>query len=411
MTIARDPVRLLTLTTLFPNSVRPRHGIFVANRLGRLRASGRVDARVIAAVPSFPGCYRDEAQVPEAEALDGLAVRHPRYLNIPRVGMGLQPRLLAMALLRDLERSGWKRERFDVVDAHYFYPDGVAAAVVADTLGLPLVISARGSDINLIGAMRAPRQAMVASARRAQATIAVSQALAQAMTAIGMPDERTSVLRNGVDAELFQRAPREASRQRLGLPLHVPLLLGVGNLVAEKGFDLLLRVASTLQEAHVLVVGEGAARTSLEALARDHLPGRCHWRASMAQSELRHAYSAADVLVLPSLREGWPNVLLESIACGTPVCAADVGGVREIVREPAAGCVVTGRDEDTWRRALAALLRERADPVRVRACALPFGWDEVVSAQCDLYERVRGQWAERHRSQAPAPRALSEANP
>lgn len=411
MTAPRDPVRLLTLTTLFPSSVRPRHGIFVANRLRRLCATGRVSARVIAAVPSFPGWYRDDVRVPEAETIDGLAVRHPRYLNIPRVGMRLQPRLLASALLRDLERSGWRHDGFDVVDAHYFYPDGVAAAAVADALDLPLVISARGSDVNLIGTLPGPRRAMVAGARRAQATIAVSQALAEAMIALGMPGERTSVLRNGVDAGLFQPAPRNAARERLSLPLSVPLLLGVGNQVAEKGFDLLLRVASAVPEAHVLLVGEGTLRASLEALARERLPGRCHWRASMAQAELRYAYSAADVLVLPSLREGWPNVLLEAMACGTPVCAADVGGVREIVRDRAAGCVVPGRDETVWRDALVALLHDRAPPERVRTCALPFGWDEVVNAQCDLYERVRTQWTGRRRVAGQSQHALSEANP
>ncbi|HEX4885200.1 MAG TPA: glycosyltransferase family 4 protein, partial [Casimicrobiaceae bacterium] len=139
MGVHRNPVRLLTITTLYPNAVRPRHGIFVANRLHRLCATGRVEASVVAPVPWFPGWYRDEAPVPLEEVLGGIEVRHPRFLNVPGVGMRLQPKLLADTILRDLDRSGWLRRGFDVVDAHYFYPDAVAAGRVADVLGLPLV--------------------------------------------------------------------------------------------------------------------------------------------------------------------------------------------------------------------------------------------------------------------------------
>src|SRR5437667_7150401 len=102
--IQRAPVRLLTLTTLFPNSRQPRHGIFVANRLRRLCDTGRVDATVVAAVPWFPGAYRDRARIPENENIAGFNVRHPRYLNIPRFGMRIQPDTLARALLDDVRR-------------------------------------------------------------------------------------------------------------------------------------------------------------------------------------------------------------------------------------------------------------------------------------------------------------------
>ena len=173
------PVRLLTLTTLFPNARQPRHGIFIANRLARLRDTGRIDATVVAAVPWFPGAYRDAAGVPRTETICGMPVRHPRYMQVPAVGMRIQPDSLSRALLEELRRTGLGVNRFDVIDAHYFYPDGVAAARVAQALGLPLVISARGSDINLIGdiGVRATA-ACLRAANAAQALIAVSAALA-----------------------------------------------------------------------------------------------------------------------------------------------------------------------------------------------------------------------------------------
>ena len=382
------PVRLLTITTLYPSLARPRHGIFVSNRLRRLCATGRVEASVIAPVPWFPGWYRQEAQAAASESVDGIEVRHPRFLNIPRVGLRLQPRLIAAAVLRDLEASGWRRRSFDLIDAHYLYPDAVAAAHVARALGLPLVASARGSDVNLLGTMAWPRACIVKTANRAAAVIAVSNALASAMKSLGVADDRIVVLRNGVDAQLFRPEARDESRARLGLATDARVVVAVGNLVTEKGLDLLLNAVAPLADVQVLLVGEGPCARTLDALAARRLPGRLRRLATMPQSELRYVYSAADVLALPSLREGWPNVLLEALACGTPVVAAAVGGVPEIVCGPIAGTLVTTRSEAVWTDAIAAALRDRPPALDVRAAALAFAWDDVIARQCELYEQV-----------------------
>ena len=241
------PVRLLTLTTLFPNSRQPRHGIFVANRLRKLCESGRVQAEVIAAVPAFPGAYRYATEVPARETIDGFDVRHPRYFQIPGVGMRVQPDALARAIRREVRRGDTRA--FDVVDAHFFYPDGVAAARVADELDLPLVISARGSDINLIGDIPFARERMLRAAERAQALIAVSEALADRMRAIGMPSERIHVLRNGVDTQMFRPMPKAEARARLGLDDRSQWVLCVGNLVSEKGLDVLVRAIGVLPKS------------------------------------------------------------------------------------------------------------------------------------------------------------------
>jgi glycosyltransferase involved in cell wall biosynthesis len=382
------PVRLLTLTTLFPNSRQPRRGIFIANRLARLRTTGRVDCRVIAAIPSFPGAYRETAGVPESEQIHGLPVRHPRYLHVPGVGMRIQPDALARALLENLRSHGDDASRFDVVDAHYFYPDGVAAARVAAELGLPLVISARGSDINLISETPFALRRMRDAADGAQALIAVSAALASRMASLGMPRERIHVLRNGVDSNLFVPVPQAEARARLGLREGARYVLGVGNLVAEKGFDLLVRAVAMLPDTRLLLVGEGPLRATLRALAQSVAPGRIEFRGNMPQPELRVAYSAANVLGLPSLREGWPNVVLEAIACGLPVVAANVGGVSEILAHDAPGALVESREPQAWSRALATLIEASHRRENVRRYALRFGWDDVVAAQCALYERV-----------------------
>jgi len=384
----RTPLRLLTLSTLFPNARQPRHGIFVANRLARLRDSGRVQASVVAAVPWFPAMYREYAAVPRRETLLGFDVRHPRYLHVPGLGMRMQPDSLARALLQELRRCRMDAASFDLVDAHYFYPDGVAAARIADELGLPLVISARGSDINRIGEIPFARDRMLQAAHRAEALIAVSVALGAKMASMGMPAENIHVLRNGVDSTMFLPAPRAEARALLGLAENDRCVLGVGNLVPEKGFDLLIRAVSSLAEVRLLIVGEGPLRRELRALADQLAPGRVEFRDNVPQPELRHVYSACDVLGVPSLREGWPNVVLEAMACGIPVVASAVGGLPEIVLPDAPSRLVEERSAVAWEQALRSLLESPPSPATVRDYALGFGWDEVVSRQIDLYDAV-----------------------
>jgi len=389
---SRRPVRLLTLTTLFPNSLRPRHGIFIANRLRLLCATGRVEATVLAAVPWFPGYYRDDAQVPARESIAGFDVHHPRYFNWPKIGMRRQPDALAHSLLRTLRSPAFAGRTFDVVDAHYFYPDGVAAAIVARTLRLPLVVSARGSDVNRIGDFAFARQRMRRAAAQAASVIAVSRALKDRMLALGITTGSVSVLRNGVDTAQFTLVDRSSARTRLGLDASSTLMLGVANLVPEKGIDLLIRAAARNASWRVLIVGDGPEREGLRRLAQREAPGRVEFRDTMPQADLRYAYAAADALALPSLREGWPNVVLEAMACGTPVAAAAVGGVPEIVQEGAPGIVVAERSVEAWSAALNALVAARWSPQSVRAYAMDFGWDDVVDRQCALYEAVARQY-------------------
>ncbi|MEO8849417.1 MAG: glycosyltransferase [Casimicrobiaceae bacterium] len=343
---------------------------------------------VIAAIPRFPGAYRHLADVPEVENIGGFRVFHPRYRNIPGVGMRLQPRTLAASLLAELARRNLDSHAFDVVDAHYCYPDGVAAASVADALGLPLVISARGSDINLIGGIEFAKRSMVAAARSSAALIAVSQALSDKMTALGMPSDRIHVLRNGVDLNLFSLFPRQEARAIVDIDRSGPLVIGVGNLVPEKGFDLLIRAVSQLPEANLLLVGDGPELRRLKALADTVAPGRVQFRSSMPQAELRMVYAAADVLGLPSLREGWPNVVLEAMACGTPVLASDVGGVPEMLTAGCPGIVASDRSVRTWSAGIASLIAAAFAPEVVRDHAAAFGWDEVITKQCALYEGI-----------------------
>ncbi|MCP5157221.1 MAG: glycosyltransferase [Ectothiorhodospiraceae bacterium] len=388
-------MRVLVLAGLYPNSEQPRHGIFVETRVRKLVEAGGVEVNVIAPVPWFPleharfGRYGRYARVPAVETRHGIEISHPRWLAVPKVGMAVAPLLNAASVLAAARRLRSRGFDFDVIDAHFFYPDGVAATIVGAVLGRPVVVTARGSDLNLFPRHAIPRRWIRWAARRAAAVITVSEALRQVLLEIGGDDVRSRTVRNGVDLGLFRPTDRSEARKTLGLDGAV--VLAVGNLVPEKGNDVLVRALAQLPGVTLVLVGEGPQRQPLEALARTlGVEERVRFHENVPQPELASIYGAADVLALASEREGWPNVLLEAMACGCPVVAADVGGVREIVGDTVAGTVVQQRSAEAFASALRGVLECRPSADVVRAHAARYAWDEVSEAHRAELERAAG---------------------
>lgn len=391
----RDPtaLRLLTFSTLFPNAARPNHGVFVENRLRHLVASHPVAATVMAPVPFFPfrsarfGAWSEHARAPRRETRHGLVVHHPRYGTIPRFGMSVAPLLLYRAALVAARRLLAEGERFDLIDAHYLYPDGVAAEWLGRALGLPVVVTARGSDVSLLPSHALPRRMIQAMMRRVDGLIAVSAALRTAMIALGAAPERVTVLRNGVDTRLFRPLGRSAARAALGLTR--PTLISVGLLIERKGHHRVIEAMASLPGFELLVVGEGPERPRLEALiARLGLTDRVRLLGARPHADLANCYAAADALVLASSREGWANVLLEAMACGTPVIAARIWGNPEVVQERAAGLIY---DENTplgIAAGVQALFADLPDRAATRAYAEHFSWDATSAGQFQLFNAI-----------------------
>jgi teichuronic acid biosynthesis glycosyltransferase TuaC len=397
--VAAQPVKVVVFSTLYPNAERPLLGVFVETRLRELLSRSTVQARVVAPIPWFwstharHGKFAAMARAPGRETRNGIDVLHPRFFVIPRIGMNLAPFLLALGAwpaLRRLRREGFD---FDLIDAHYYYPDGVAAAMLARWFGKPLAVTARGTDVNLIPEFRWPRALIRWAARRAAASIGVSEALVDRMRRIGMPPDRLRVMRNGVDLDRFQPVQREAARERLGLPAG-RILLCVGNLQEHKGQRLLLeafgRLAAKSGDLQLIFVGEGEDQGWLMDRASSMgLAGRVRCAGTVPNAELSPWYSAADALVLASSREGWPNALLESMACGTPVVGTAVGGIPEILRAPDVGRLVAQRDAASLADAISDLLSSPPDRMAIRAYAAGFSWERTSHDLSDLFESLR----------------------
>jgi len=387
-------MRVLTFSSLFPSSVRPSHGIFVETRLRELLSSGQVESRVVAPVPWFfstdPrwGDYARFASTPRRENRNGIEVLHPRYLLPPKVGMTMAPLAMALgarAVVQELLDEGFD---FDVIDAHYYYPDGVAAALLARWFKKPLTITARGTDLNLIPQYALPRRMMQWAAARAQASIGVCAALIDVLRGWGVAEDRLHVMRNGVDLQRFRPLPQADARARLGLS-GSPLLLSVGYLIERKGHHIAIEALAELlprqPEARLVIVGEGEERDRLLALARQlGVEAQVTLAGAQPNAELLHWYSAADVFLLASSREGWANVLLEAMACGTPVVATDIWGTPEVVSSPAVGRLVK-RDAGAMAAAVEALHHDQVDRTEVRRYAEGFSWQSTSEAQLHLF--------------------------
>lgn len=384
---------LLVFTTLYPNAGKPNHGVFVENRLRHLVATGKARATVLAPVPWFPSTnpkYGDRARhaaAPVAEQRHGLWVYHPRFAAIPAIGMRVAPHLLYVSAARALSRLIAAGARFDAIDAHYFYPDGVAAVWLGRRFGLPVVITARGSDVTQFPDYATPRRLIVDAARRADAVVTVSDGLRQALIRLGAPAKRITVLRNGVDLQAFRPLDRDRARQTFGLS--GPTLVSVGALIPRKGHRHTLAALAHLLGWQLLIAGDGPDRAALGAeAARLGVADRVRLLGPVPHAALAELYSAADLSVLASSREGWANVLLESMACGTPVVASPIPGNDEVVTERDAGVIADAISGE----AIAAAVRDlwAAMPARAatRAYAERFSWDETSEGQLRVFAEI-----------------------
>ncbi|WP_225206796.1 glycosyltransferase [Novosphingobium huizhouense] len=389
--------RLLSISTLFPAPQRPAFGRFVARQASALAARGDWDVTVLNPIGLPPvrlQRYRSLEAIPAQEQVDGVDVHHPRFPLLPGLSGPFNAALIARALL-PLARSLHAERRFDLIDAQFFYPDGPAAARLAAALGLPLAIKARGSDIHYWGTRASALRQMRKAACAASAVLAVSAALGRDMAALGLAPRGVRVHYTGLDHRRFTPLPRAAARQRvstipgLGISPEGRMIVCVGALLAIKGQDLAIRALPHLpDDVRLVLAGEGAEEATLRALAeRSGVAARVRFLGSVGHEHLPALLSAADVMVLPSEREGLANAWIEALACGTPVVIADIGGAREVVTSPAAGRIVA-RTPEAIAEGVRSLLEAPPSQAEVAATVARFSWEANAAALAEIYDEI-----------------------
>jgi glycosyltransferase involved in cell wall biosynthesis len=325
--------------------------------------------------------------IPDSECRNGIEADHPRYVVLPKIGMNVTPYTLYHAMRRRFARLRDAGLKVDLIDAHYFYPDGVAAAWLGQEFDLPVVITARGTDINLIPEYPRPRRLILEAARSAAALITVCQALKDRLVELEVPGSKITVLRNGVDLQVFHMQDRAALRSKLGVDGFV--LASVGLLIERKGHHLAIEAIRDAPDATLLIVGSGPERQQLENLStRLGIADRVRFLGNLDQKSLCEIYNCADALVLASSREGWANVLLESMACGTPVLGSAVWGTPEVIARPEAGLLLENRDAQSIAAGIARLRQSPPDRAATRRYAEQFDWQATTDGQVALFRSV-----------------------
>jgi len=385
-------VRVLVFTSLFPNREKPVQGIFIFRRMAQFAERPGNEVRVIAPVPYFPRWlplerWNAEARIPKQEKIEELLIYHPRYPLIPKISMLLHGLLMFMGSLRTARRLH-KEMRFDCIDAHFVYPDGFAAVLLGRLLKIPVIVSARGTDINLYPSFRLIRPLIRWTLKRSSGLIAVSASLRDVMLGLGAKPDRVRVIGNGIDLSRFGPIAPVEARSHLGLPTVGKVIISVGALIPRKGFHYLIpafaRIASRFPDAHLYILGEGSYRSKLTALVQEcKVEAKVTLVGTIPNEQLRFWFSAANVSCLVSSREGWANVLQESMACGTPVLATRVWGAPEVVVSSKFGLLVK-QDVEEIASALDTALTTHWDRSLIAQHAAQRTW-KVVAAELEEF--------------------------
>lgn len=389
-----QPLRILTLSTLFPNAAAPNFGIFVERQTAELASRPEADITVINPVgmPPWPvnrlTQYQALKYLPEHEQWRGLDVHRPRFRLIPKIGGAANPRRIADAIL-PLVRELHEKAPLDLIDAEFFYPDGPAAMRLAAALDIPFTIKARGADIHHWSSSPKCRAQIMQAAAKASTLLAVSDALKQDMVNLGMDGSKIRVHYTGLDQNRFVPVDRVAAKRELGVS--GPLFITAGALIKRKNQDLVIRALTRFPDAELMLAGSGEEEQVYRALAAQlGVADRVRFLGSVPHDQLPHLTAAADIAILVSKSEGLANAWVEALACGTPVIISEAGGARELVTSVDAGRVVDQSVEAIVKAATAILAAPPAQDM-VRSSVSKFSWKNNGDQLLAILRRAAGK--------------------
>jgi teichuronic acid biosynthesis glycosyltransferase TuaC len=390
-------LKVLVLSRSYPNNNFPLLGVWVENLV---RHSARLwDTKVVSPVPYCPplarGEYFDRFRKTERHRIsEGVEVFYPRFLMPPGLRLhGIESITYYLAVVRLIDRLR-KSFDFDLIHAHFTFPDGCVAALLGKRYGVPAIITEQASWQPWMENFRLVRRQAVWAARRSVFHIAISNALRKSIATFTGDSTRLRIIPDGVDGSVFT-LPKNDVR-----PLSNQILF-VGNIRPVKGVDVLIKAMQILArrrpDVKLVLVGESFYKNYRieydrlrDMVSKLGLESQVEFVGKKSNAELVHYLQESALLVLPSRRETLGTVLLEALACGTPVVATRCGGPEDIVTDEV-GVLVPTEDPEALARGIEQVLDARAtyDPVVLRAHALEkFGLDSVNQRVGELYARA-----------------------
>lgn len=388
--MTEQPPKIIVFSSLFPSAARPGAGVFIRERM--FRVGRHLPIVVVSPVPWFPlqGLIRYwrphfRRQPERYEEQDGFQVFYPRFFSLPGLLKGLDGFFMALGSLPVFYKL--KREfKFNIIDAHFAYPDGYAATLLGLWFKVPVTITLRGTEVPL-SKMPERKKRMLTALKRAACVFSVADSLKQHMASIGADPGKILVVGNGVDSEKFYPLEKAAARKSLAIPSDARVLVSVGGLVERKGFHRVVEVLPEIIESYpkliYLIVGgggpEGDMRLQLEQQVKSlGIEDNVRFLGALPSEQLKEPLSAADVFVLATANEGWANVFLEAMACGLPVITTDVGGNKEVVSDQALGAIVPFGESLALQQALLNAIGKNWDKSVIVEYARQNSWNKRV---------------------------------
>ncbi len=393
-------MNVLVVSTMYPNNTNPTFGVFVKRRV---EAAGKhVDATIVSPVPYFPGVtllrhYAHRRNILSTATVGNYTVHYPKFLSVPHFLRPLDGFFLFLSLWFFVRR---KKIDFDLIDAHLAFPDGFGALLLGRVTKKPVTVTLRGHDINVLPKYPLRRRQIRWVLRNASRVMAVAEALRKAAIELGLPAEKSETIPNAVDEQEFFPVQRKVARAQLGLPVESKIIVGVGSLIERKGYHVVLHALTELQTQGVhnvvyAIVGapgeEGDYSTELNRIVGElNLGDAVRFVGRKDSDELHMWYSAADCSCLASSKEGWANVILESLACGTPVVGTKIWGTPEVITSPLYG-VLVDRSPQSIAAGLKEALGKDWDREELVKYASTFKWESVGERVLANYKLAQKQ--------------------
>ena len=393
-------IKLVVFSSLFPSAERPGAGLFIRERM--FRVGQQLPIVVVSPVPWFPlqGLIRlwkpyFRPQPAKYEEQDGVQVYYPRFFSVPGLFKSLDGFFMALGswwLLNKLK----KQHQFNLIDAHFAYPDGYAASLLGKWFKIPVTITLRGTEVPL-SKMPARKEKMMLALDNATKVFSVANSLKEHVVKLGADPDKIEVVGNAVDTGKFYPVDKQEAKKQLDISETAKVIVSVGALVERKGFHRILEVMPALlkkfPDVVFLIVGgnspEGGIQPRLEKqVETNNLQKHVRFLGALPASELKVPLSAADVFVLATANEGWANVFLEAMACGLPVVTTDVGGNQEVVNNTDLGIIVPFGDPEALEKGLLEALKKQWDKEKILNYAKQNNWEKRVSVLCENFNKI-----------------------
>lgn len=393
-------LNIAIFTNLFPNKLEPERGNFIALMTKKLAQKAHI--QVISPLPWFPKSKAFKkipqlaqwsifSEIPKQDKYEEISVSYPKYFFLPKIGFLFQPLSIYFASYNRLKKLH-KEGKVDIINAHWIFPDAVVAVYISKKLGIPSVISARGCDINRYSSSFIRRIQINWALQHADAITVVSNALKQKIIDIyNIEEKKISIIPNGVDETLFHPMNKKECQLSLGLETNKKRLLFVGQLHPVKNIKTLLKALSIIKNDgelnfETLIIGTGPLESELKSLATELLLTSTEvvFKGQQSHSDIATFFGAADLLCLPSIREGRPNVIIEALATGLPVVASNVGGIPEMVNEKN-GILVSPSDHKQLALALSQSMNKKWDRTEISNTQSTSSWDGCAEQYLNLF--------------------------